>query len=105
MRNLLIVTSLAFVVVGCATFGKSDASNSPGKAPTSDGGAADQLTASLPSDVLYFINGRAATRADVQALRTEAIESIEIIKGKSAVFLYGPEAGAGAILVTLKPTR
>jgi outer membrane receptor protein involved in Fe transport len=64
-----------------------------------------QLTASLPSDVLYFINGSASTRAAVQALAVEAIESIEIIKGKSAVLLYGPEAGAGAILVRLKPTR
>ena len=166
MRNLLVVTSLACVLVGCASSGKSDRSITPAQTTNTEavrdaeflyvidgrnatraefekltsqdiaqieiikGSAAtarygtigrhgvisvtthdatskrgDQITASFPADVLYFINGRAATRADVQALAVEAIHSIEIIKGKSAVFLYGPDARAGAILLTLKPTR
>jgi outer membrane receptor for ferrienterochelin and colicin len=50
---------------------------------------------------LYLIDGRVATLEEVKRLATDAIESIEVIKGPGAL-QYGADAQRGAILVTTK---
>jgi outer membrane receptor for ferrienterochelin and colicin len=55
--------------------------------------------------IFYFIDGRTASRSDVDRLPRDAIERIEVLKGVAAVSRFGSEASAGAIRVTTKRTR
>jgi hypothetical protein len=60
---------------------------------------------SYDRNVLYFIDGRTASRADFRQLPPDSIESIEILKNRAAVARYGPGAEVGVIRVTTKRAR
>jgi beta-lactamase regulating signal transducer with metallopeptidase domain len=51
-------------------------------------------------DLLYIVNGKEAS--DIENIPPESIESIEVIKDKDAVNLYGDKAKNGVIIITLK---
>jgi outer membrane receptor protein involved in Fe transport len=87
MRRLLLITSLCCVMGGCAT----------AKEP------APVNVDAVSGLELYFIDGRETSRADVEKLPRDRIESIEVIKGKAAI-AYGAEA-RGVIMVTTKRPR
>ena len=50
----------------------------------------------------YFIDGRTASRRDVERLLPDSIERIEIMRNAAATDRFGPDAVAGVILVTRK---
>ena len=52
---------------------------------------------------LIFIDGRRATKAEMDALQPSGIVSVEVLKGEAAVREYGEAAKDGVIKVTTKP--
>ena len=59
---------------------------------------------SLKADslVLFILDGEEISASMLQSLDPESIESIEVIKGKSAVTKYGEKAQNGVIVITKK---
>ena len=56
-------------------------------------------------NVFYFINGRTATRSDLEETSPDDIESIEVLRGAGAVARFGAEASDGVVLVTTKDAQ
>ncbi len=56
----------------------------------------------LPTDVVYYVDGKLAAPAALSAMNPESIGSINVLKGQEAQALTGKAAGAGVILVTTK---
>ena len=54
---------------------------------------------------LIIIDGKEATKEDMQALDTEAIESVDILKDESGVKLYGDKGKNGVIILKLKKQK
>lgn len=54
------------------------------------------------AEPMIFIDGKKSTKADLDKLSPNAIESVEVVKGVAAATAYGPEAAGGAIRITLK---
>ncbi|MFM9012570.1 MAG: TonB-dependent receptor plug domain-containing protein, partial [Gemmatimonadota bacterium] len=52
---------------------------------------------------LILIDGRRATKAEMDALQPSGIISVEVLKGEAAVREYGEAAKDGVIKVTTKP--
>lgn len=52
---------------------------------------------------LILIDGRRATKAEMEALQPSGIISVEVLKGEAAVREYGEAAKDGVIKVTTKP--
>ena len=73
-----------------------------------DGIRVDSFCSLGPENFPGILNGRDASGSGASALddiNPEDIESIEIIKGPAAATLYGTEASAGVIQITLKEDR
>ncbi len=54
---------------------------------------------------LFYIDGERVGPSFPESLDPDDIESIEVLKGESAVALYGEEASAGVIRIILKEAR
>ncbi|MEK0430495.1 MAG: hypothetical protein RL139_299 [Gemmatimonadota bacterium] len=52
---------------------------------------------------LILIDGRRATKAEMDALQPSGIVSVEVLKGEAAVREYGDAAKDGVIKITTKP--
>ncbi len=65
----------------------------------SDGGLS--IRSSRSDGVLYFIDG-VRVQGDLENLDPQQLQRIEIIQGQSALALFGPDAAAGAVLITTK---
>ncbi|WP_020567551.1 TonB-dependent receptor plug domain-containing protein [Neolewinella persica] len=50
-------------------------------------------------DPLYIINGYPAEKADLQDLNPASIESINVLKGESALVLYGSQGGKNGVII------
>jgi TonB-dependent SusC/RagA subfamily outer membrane receptor len=59
----------------------------------------------FPVAGFYQVDGRDATLEEVGKIVAEAVERIEILKGPTAVSIYGERARAGAIIVTTKHAK
>lgn len=65
--------------------------------------AGAESTVDRKERIFYFIDGRTATRAEVEALHPVGrIQRIQILQGPAAITRFGPEAEAGAMLVSTK---
>ncbi|PHR70048.1 MAG: hypothetical protein COA67_08955 [Lutibacter sp.] len=53
-------------------------------------------------NLLYFIDGKKATKKDIDKLETDRIEKMEVLKGDKATKKYGEKAKDGVILITTK---
>jgi N-acetylmuramoyl-L-alanine amidase len=53
-------------------------------------------------DPLYIINGKEYTKEQMSALEPNQIESIDVLKGESAITLFGDKGKNGVIKITLK---
>ena len=53
-------------------------------------------------DILFLIDGKAATMEEVKLLNTGDIQSIEVIKGENAITEYGKKAKNGVVNITMK---
>ena len=51
---------------------------------------------------LLFIDGKESTKAEVDQLKPDKIESVSVLKGESATRLYGEKGKDGVILITMK---
>lgn len=54
------------------------------------------------AEPLLFIDGKKSTKADMDKLSPNAIESVSVLKGATAIAKYGPEGEKGAIEIILK---
>ncbi len=57
------------------------------------------------AQALFYIDGVRMGISFIESLDPDDIESIEIVKGDAAVALYGEEASAGVIQISLKEER
>lgn len=57
---------------------------------------------STRGEPLFFIDGKKSTKADLDKLSPNAIESVSVLKGPTAVVKYGADAANGAIEIVLK---
>lgn len=53
-------------------------------------------------DPLYIIDGKVATKAEMEALSPNSIQRIDVLKGESATVAYGEEGANGVVLVITK---
>lgn len=51
---------------------------------------------------LFFIDGKKASEQEVKALKPDAIEKMEVLKGDKAIEKYGKKAKDGVVLITTK---
>jgi TonB-dependent SusC/RagA subfamily outer membrane receptor len=56
----------------------------------------------LPENLIYVINGKISTKFEMEQLKPEQIASVDILKGSSAVALYGDNAKEGVVQIKLK---
>ena len=61
-----------------------------------------RITSFGDSNPLILINGEERTKADLESLRVEDIESFSIIKDSKATSLYGDRGANGVITITMK---
>lgn len=58
-----------------------------------------------PKDVLYIIDGKKISHADMQELKPDQIESITVLKGVNAAVKYGEIEEKGVIEITTKKAK
>lgn len=56
----------------------------------------------LPDNLIYVINGKISTRFEMEQIKPDQIASVDILKGNSAVALYGENAREGVVQIKLK---
>jgi TonB-dependent SusC/RagA subfamily outer membrane receptor len=56
----------------------------------------------LTKQPIYFVDGVEATSTTLTELSPDSIESISVLKDKSATALYGEKGKNGVILITTK---
>ena len=59
----------------------------------------------IASGILFYVNGVEVDTAYVSKLDAALIQSVEVLKGKSARERFGERARYGAVLVSLKPGK
>ena len=62
----------------------------------------DEAPASSSTQQLYIVNGNEMQEAEFKKIRSNAIKSIEKLKGNQATAMYGSRAAGGVTMVTLK---
>jgi TonB-dependent SusC/RagA subfamily outer membrane receptor len=80
----------------------------PSVVPTSD----ERVALGFPRDVLYVLDGRILPRGDsasvpsaVRDLDPATIETIEVLKGASAMRAYGDAGSSGVVIIRTKGSR
>lgn len=56
----------------------------------------------IPADLLYVIDGKTASKEEMSKLSPDEIENISVLKGKSALKIYGDKGKDGVILITTR---
>jgi TonB-dependent SusC/RagA subfamily outer membrane receptor len=84
MRQILMVVGFTVALVGCTTSGSS------------------HMLPPIPSSALCMVDGKDVSCDGVRQMRTNRIESIEVLRGPAAAALYGPRAATGVIVVSTK---
>jgi len=56
----------------------------------------------MPENTLIFVDGKATTQKEMNAINPNTIQSVNVLKGESAVKKYGEKAVNGVIEITLK---
>jgi TonB-dependent SusC/RagA subfamily outer membrane receptor len=57
---------------------------------------------SLPSNVLYVVDGKIVSKEDAMSVNPNEIQSVNVLKDESAVKLYGEKGKNGVIVITKK---
>jgi TonB-dependent SusC/RagA subfamily outer membrane receptor len=70
--------------------------------PSSQNGITIKATGGLTGQPIYFVDGVEATSTSLNELSPDSIESISVLKDKSATILYGEKGKNGVILITTK---
>ena len=74
----------------------------PVQPPTIGKAAPAWLRAKASKNMLYVVNGKSATAAQLKALRQRDVASVHVLDGGRAKQLYGKNAHHGVVLVTTK---
>lgn len=61
-----------------------------------------QDTKEIPGDPIYILNGEKNKKEIIELIDNNLIESVKVLKGESAVSLYGEDAKDGAVIITTK---
>jgi hypothetical protein len=56
----------------------------------------------MPENTLIFVDGKATTQKEMNAINPNTIQSVNVLKGESAVKKYGEKAANGVVEITLK---
>lgn len=56
----------------------------------------------LPDNLIYVINGKISTKFEMENIKPDQIASVDVLKGNSAIALYGENAKDGVIQIKLK---
>jgi len=56
----------------------------------------------IPGDPIYILNGEKSKKEIIDLIDKKLIESVNVLKGETAVSLYGEEAKDGAVIITTK---
>ena len=56
----------------------------------------------MPENTLIFVDGKATTQKEMNAINPNTIQSVNVLKGESAIKKYGEKAVNGVIEITLK---
>ncbi len=56
-------------------------------------------------DPIYVLDGKEITKAEMKSISPHSIESINVLKGESAVALYGERGKSGVILINKKENK
>ena len=59
----------------------------------------------IPENVLYIIDGKESSKPEVEKLNPTEIQSINVLKDKSATALYGDKGKNGVIIITSKKSH
>jgi len=70
--------------------------------PSTQNGITIKATGGLTGQPIYFVDGVEATSTILNELSPDSIESISVLKDKSATALYGEKGKNGVILITTK---
>jgi TonB-dependent SusC/RagA subfamily outer membrane receptor len=70
--------------------------------PSTQNGITIKATGGLTGQPIYFIDGVEATSTILNELSPDSIESISVLKDKSATALYGEKGKNGVVLITTK---
>jgi len=70
--------------------------------PSSQNGLTIRATGGLTGQPLYVIDGIETTSATLNKLSPDSIESISVLKDKSATILYGDKGKNGVVMITTK---
>ena len=57
---------------------------------------------SLPANILYILNGKIITQAEMKKIDPMTIESVDVLKDKTATDKYGEKGKNGVVEITLK---
>ena len=58
--------------------------------------------ASAPTEPIYIVDGKTISEAEFKKIDSRAIKSMNVLKDRDAIALYGSRAAAGAVIVALK---
>ena len=61
-----------------------------------------QDTKEIPGDPIYILNGEKSKKEIIELIDNKLIEGVTVLKGESAVSIYGEEAKDGAVIITTK---
>ena len=72
-----------------------------GAAPKNDFSESNK-SSNFQEKPIYIVNGNVVSVTEYQQINPSSIKSVNVLKGASATQLYGSQAAAGAIVITLK---
>jgi outer membrane receptor protein involved in Fe transport len=85
---------LGLLAVACTSAPRVSPTPSPGTATAADSSA-----------TIYMVDDVQVTRAAALSVPSNRIASVEVIKGKAAIAVYGPSARAGVVVIHTKKDR
>jgi TonB-dependent SusC/RagA subfamily outer membrane receptor len=63
---------------------------------------ANILNVTADKQPLYVVNGKPSSEAEIKLINEADIERIDVLKDSASRVIYGPKAGNGVVLITLK---
>jgi len=74
----------------------------PAQSPAVGKAAPAWLRAKATGSPMYMVNGKAATAAQLKALRQRDVASVKVLEGSKAATFYGKNARNGIVIITTK---
>ncbi|OEY73786.1 M56 family metallopeptidase [Salegentibacter salarius] len=81
---------------------KTNAEKTTQKRKNAKAKSASQDTKEIPGDPIYILNGEKSKKEIIELIDNKLIQGVTVLKGESAVSLYGEEAKDGAVIITTK---